>query len=362
MYDVTCTICGKVYPYPRNLRVRYCSEECTRLGKRKRDREQYKRKKHNIELCCSICGKNVHRNTEYLVCSRECLEEKKKRNGWIEEKKIEEKIYKCKRCKKEFTSPTICKYCSPLCRKEVKVDQDRERYIRIKEDLKRKRDSEKGIKDRISISKKPCKKGYNKVCLACGEDFISTRKNILTCSPECQKDRSRELKRAIYKKNKLYPIERTGNICKTCQRSFDTDGVDTDYCSKFCFKVAYYKNELNGTSIEFKPTDYFCEHCTERIVRIPNNKKYCSKKCKEDHRRYLDRKRNDIVSAGFYSSYLSDRDIYQDYLYYYKHPKEFCEDCPEECEDNSVICEAKKELVWRIKDILNKWGDVSECV
>ncbi|MDO5742484.1 MAG: hypothetical protein Q4Q13_05980, partial [Vagococcus sp.] len=62
-----CSICGSIFQ-SRSGVAKYCSEECSAEGKRRLQRERYRKL-----IPCSVCGKKFKENNDG-ICSNECRE------------------------------------------------------------------------------------------------------------------------------------------------------------------------------------------------------------------------------------------------------------------------------------------------
>lgn len=107
----TCKICGKEFnPKPNEL---FCSPECRRENRNRKQRERYKKP---VEVKCAHCGKIFEtKTTAKKYCSDRCRETSYWKRRAAEYAKPSAKMH-CEECGKEF-EPRLStqRYCSPQC-------------------------------------------------------------------------------------------------------------------------------------------------------------------------------------------------------------------------------------------------------
>ena len=116
----TCRICGKEFkPKPNEL---FCSPECRRENRNRKQRERYKKP---VEVKCAHCGKVFEAKGKRAYCSDKCRDAAYTYRLNAERKKPEIAV-KCKQCGKEFeTRYPHALYCSDECRKVAKLEEYR---------------------------------------------------------------------------------------------------------------------------------------------------------------------------------------------------------------------------------------------
>lgn len=104
----TCKICGKEFnPKPNEL---FCSAECRRENRNRKQRERYKKP---LRIMCARCGKIFEtKTTAKKYCSDKC------REASYEQRRYEKPLIKkrCEECGREFeTRNATQRYCSQQC-------------------------------------------------------------------------------------------------------------------------------------------------------------------------------------------------------------------------------------------------------
>lgn len=243
-----CDFCGKEYIITRKDN-RYCSDKCRKECRLSKNND----KKYTHSIICATCNNqkdNVPKNTKY--CSYECSriatlkrqEEQRKPLKKILEARI------CPHCQKEFI-PTRSnqKYCSSECTNNFnnKVVHQRQKdkkpipMIVCKNCLKevRKRNGMvfccKECKEEYNKKTKPVIfKEYSKLCIICGNPYITNKPYIVVCSDECRKKRIRVQRKETKHRRKAkilnneyekidYNIvrERCGDKCYVCHKKIN---------------------------------------------------------------------------------------------------------------------------------------------
>lgn len=260
-----CDICNKEFETINPLK-KYCSQECAKQGAKVRNASK---RGADIIKNCPICGERfeIKKNgalTKY--CSEVCSDEARRirnRERWREANPgWDDGTNKvCEWCGQAFTVPArnahIARFCSEECKSRSKGHMPLEEYKTLlekqKEETMERNERQRLIKKIYQLLKKEINNrekvieernridSLTRRCVECGEMFYNPSPNVLTCSTECSRKRSRRISRTIYKgrindsnlvdKNitltKLY--NRDDGMCYLCGIQCDWDDkVTTD--------------------------------------------------------------------------------------------------------------------------------------
>lgn len=167
-----CSICGRTFE-TNNPAYRYCSPECAKEKKRRRQSERYK-KTHpdcHIEKECVVCGKLFKpiRNHQ-VTCSEECRRQHRNKLQTQRYEGDSWKEYVAKQNEKKFKHREELELKKAQRRKEI--------------------EKKKIIKHLLTVLKRRQRKlkNYRKaICIVCGEEFTTFNPAQVTCSKKCQK-------------------------------------------------------------------------------------------------------------------------------------------------------------------------------
>lgn len=111
---------------------------------------------------------------------------------------------KCLYCGKEFDGRKR-KYCSRECCNNADRDNKRIKYVGKRESVCV-RCGKPLPKNKTRFCSVECarfrrKAKITKTCVICGKEFETSRPNVVTCSDDCSKERTRELDRECYRKH-----------------------------------------------------------------------------------------------------------------------------------------------------------------
>jgi len=191
-----CKWCGEEFT-PHHHTSDYCSDECRKNQKTKRERDKIRSKITKPEIECLLCGKK-----------------------FIPE---------------GYKNLTRIKYCSDYCRNTW---NDKKRWDRLKKEKA----------EKIEIPQK-------RECEICGKEFLQVHKGHKhTCSPECNikrqhligKSRREEIRKA------LFSVPR---ICEFCSKEYLPNMYHQKYCSDKCqqaYKKAREREKFNNLPDEEK--------------------------------------------------------------------------------------------------------------
>lgn len=136
----------------------------------------------------------------------------------------------------------------------------------------------------------------NKTCETCGTRYRG-KSNSKTCSPECTKKRAKQWNRA------KFGVE-THRTCKYCSRPFSLDDSNGSfkYCSPTCSVDAQNERYRERTKAARKAKPHpKCVNCGDDMPGAHPNRKTCSAKCRNQHKRNLPSRR---TSPDYRLSYL----------------------------------------------------------
>ena len=110
-----------------------------------------------------------------------------------------------------------------------------------------------------------------KICLLCGEEFITNRNNSKYCSNVCRYNSM---------STHLNPLRKRRLInCKECNKEFEIQNyTKTQFCSISCSTKNQHKNKITVLN---KKT-LLCKHCGKEysVWNYQKNSKFCSNECK----------------------------------------------------------------------------------
>lgn len=281
---------------------------------------------HEETFKCAECGAEFTRKVRAKsltgrnhFCSRKCSRafyHKKERKGV----QFEERTATCRHCGGEFkarietykSDAYLPHYCQkPECQEAKKESLGWKKYY--KPGQWRKYYKPKG-RSAAAEKKEPLHVVHSLTCLECGKEFpwtgsASSRAKPKCCSPECRKERDRELEfvynrtakmgrpkidvssmtgaelKALVAGLKAEKPETFKAVCECCGKEFEYDvrhsgfGHKRKYCSKACqqkdisARVAMERNEKSSHQVE-------CAVCHRKFWSIYPTAKYCSKRCK----------------------------------------------------------------------------------
>jgi hypothetical protein len=197
-----CVICDAEFE-ARTI-GKYCSEECKRLAKIKRNRKPIRKKN------CGVCDILFEPKTIGLYCSKKCkkiinrkhyLKNKDKYNARKRVKNPLGKVTRnCLTCGVTFKRHFNAKYCQASC-------QPKEYYQRFS------------------------RPRYNRTCVICLNDFITGWKNGVTCSKECKRTYKNKAHERRYIKKGPHNIN-----CGICNTPCIVLRYTTTVCSDVCRK------------------------------------------------------------------------------------------------------------------------------
>lgn len=212
-----------------------------------------------IEYTCEICEEKFSgRKRKY--CSKHCSDEARRtrnRNRWREDNPSwDERITStCEHCSKEFNhSKRVpnAKFCSDECRYTYRsrtegrrpladVIKERKEQARITFETNERRRLVKNIirlieneinQKEMSIERENKIKELTRPCVECGNTFYNPSPNVLTCSSECSRKRTRRISRMKYKGriNKYNLVDKDISLVRLYKKA---DGV-CYICNEHC--------------------------------------------------------------------------------------------------------------------------------
>lgn len=103
-------------------------------------------------------------------------------------------------------------------------------------------------------------------CVVCGREFRAARKDVMTCSPECNAVRRNAVKREQRK-------TRTTGVCENCGREFSQRVAGQRFCSRACRLAARAKEVV---SLSATVTRWASPRSEEALTRATTRPPWCS--------------------------------------------------------------------------------------
>ena len=224
---------------------------------------------------------------------------------------------KCSYCGKEFEGRKR-KYCSRECCNSADRDNKRIKYVG-------KRESEcvrcgKPLpKNKTRFCSVECarfrrKPKITKTCVICGKEFETSHPNIVTCSDDCSKKRTRERDRECYRKRN--PDARTmeqvlADSAKRKERLAKERKERAEAKEAERKKILAKKEKIKAANIAYWQ-EYIALHvcvvCGEVYTATYPLSKYCSNKCAKKAHRKRDRYNGITVDNNITLEALARRD------------------------------------------------------
>lgn len=211
MCDYKCEQCGDKFS---GRKKKYCSQKCSNEARRIRNRSRWREANPNwnkgISKTCVHCGKEFYVSARYKhaeYCSDDC----------------------------RYTANSRAKGRKPIdiFIKERKEQSKANHEIKEKKRLIRKIliSNEAKKKEKATTQEKKIKE-LTRQCVECGDTFYNPSPNVLTCSSECSRKRSRRISRMIYKGriNENNLVDKNISLTKLYKR----DGGTCYLCGEWC--------------------------------------------------------------------------------------------------------------------------------